>query len=316
MEANSTEKQQREKDFCPFCKSPNIIHDYDTGEVVCENCGTVLEEKMADKGPEWRAFDKEERVKRVRVGSPLTYALHDQGVSTDIDQWNYDAYGRPIPAERRPDINRLRKLQQRIRVYSKEKNLPLALANILRWCNHLALPKHVVETASVVYRKALNQRITHGRDIDELSAASLYLACRQCGATQPALLRTLKEIEKVSNVPRKKIGKNYRLLLKDLNYQSPEQKPEDYVSKILNALGVTGQTKKIIYKTLEAAREVRLTSGRGPTGVAAGACYIASTLTGERRTQKQITEIVHITEVTIRNRFKDLMKKLMFEAYL
>jgi len=316
MEANPTEKQQREKDFCPFCKSPNIIHDYDTGEVVCENCGTVLEEKMTDKGPEWRAFNEEERIKRVRVGSPLTYALHDQGVSSDIDSRNYDAYGRPIPAGRRPDINRLRKLQRRTRVNVKERNLALALANITRWCNHLALPKHVEETAGVVYRKALDQGFTRGREINGLSAASVYLACRQCGVAQPAVLRPLEEVEKASNVPKKIIGRNYRLILQSLNYQSPRQKPENYVSKILNMLGITGQTEKIVYKTLEAAREARLTSGRGPTGIAAAACYIASTLTGERRTQGHIAEVVNVTEVTIRNRFKDLMKKLMFEVYL
>ena len=137
------------------------------------------------------------------------------------------------------------------------------------------------------------------------------MACRQCG-----LARTLEEIAKASDIPKKRIGESYRLLLRELGYQSLVQKPENYVSKILNTLGVTGKTEELAYKTLRAAREARLTSGRGPTGVAAAACYVASVLTGERITQKDISEMIGCTEVTIRNRYKDLMERLMFEVYL
>jgi len=55
---------------------------------------------------------------------------------------------------------------------------------------------------------------------------------------------------------------------------------------------------------------MRLTSGRGPTGIAAAATYIASVLAGERRTQREIAEVANVTEVTIRNRYKELLDKL------
>ena len=62
--------------------------------------------------------------------------------------------------------------------------------------------------------------------------------------------------------------------------------------------------------------EKGLTSGRGPTGVAAAALYIASVLLGERKTQRDVADIAGVTEVTIRNRYKELAEKLDIEIIL
>ena len=54
-----------------------------------------------DRGPEWRAFTKEERDQRGRVGIPISYSIHDKGLSTVIDRVNRDAYGRQLPLSTR-----------------------------------------------------------------------------------------------------------------------------------------------------------------------------------------------------------------------
>jgi transcription initiation factor TFIIB len=77
-----------------------------------------------------------------------------------------------------------------------------------------------------------------------------------------------------------------------------------------------GKTEQIANKILAAARKLRLTSGRGPTGIAAAATYIASVLVGERRTQREIAEIAKVTEVTIRNRYKELVSNITFSMEL
>jgi len=59
-----------------------------------------------------------------------------------------------------------------------------------------------------------------------------------------------------------------------------------------------------------------LISGRGPTGVAAAAVYIAAALKGERRTQKEVAEVAGVTEVTIRNRYRELKKELKLPVNL
>ena len=61
---------------------------------------------------------------------------------------------------------------------------------------------------------------------------------------------------------------------------------------------------------------MKLTSGRGPAGLAAASTYIATVLTNERKTQREIAEIANVTEVTIRNRYKELLEKLMIEVPL
>jgi transcription initiation factor TFIIB len=73
-----------------------------------------------------------------------------------------------------------------------------------------------------------------------------------------------------------------------------------------------GKVEEIAHKILTAAKALKLTSGRGPTGIAAAASYIASVLTGERKTQREIAEIAQVTEVTIRNRYKELVERLQF----
>ena len=63
---NSTNKQtqktpQRLAENCPECASKSLVHDYDSGETICGDCGLVLYEQMLDKGPEWRAFTQQRR---------------------------------------------------------------------------------------------------------------------------------------------------------------------------------------------------------------------------------------------------------------
>ena len=84
-------------DKCPECASKNLVHDYDSGETICGDCGLVLYEQMMDKGPEWRAFTQEEKTSRSRVGMPTSYSIHDKGLSTAISQVDRDAFGRKLP---------------------------------------------------------------------------------------------------------------------------------------------------------------------------------------------------------------------------
>jgi len=116
--------QQTLRDKCPECGSANLIHDYDTGETVCGDCGLVLYGQMMDKGPEWRAFTQEEKVSRSRVGMPTSYSVHDKGLSTAISQIDRDAFGRKLPLSTRLQMWRLRKWQIRSRAHSSvDRNL-------------------------------------------------------------------------------------------------------------------------------------------------------------------------------------------------
>jgi len=295
---------------CPECGSDRLMRDYECAEIVCMNCGFVIAAKLADRGPEWRAFNAEQRAKRARVGAPLTYTIHDKGLSTMIDWHDRDVYGKRLSPGQKAQIYRLRKWQRRIRVSdATERNLAFALSEISKIANALNLPKNILETASVIYRRAVKERLIRGRSIQGVTAAAVYVACRQCG-----LARTLEEIAQASNINKKEVGRSYRFLIKELDYFIPPLKPSQYIAKFSNQLTMQGKVEEIAHKILNNARELKLTSGRGPTGIAAAASYIASVLTGERKTQREIAEIAQVTEVTIRNRYKELVERLMFEV--
>ncbi len=293
---------------CPECGSTRVIQDKEYAEVVCITCGFVLQSNLADRGPEWRAFNSEQRAKRTRVGSPLTFTIHDKGLSTMIDWHDRDVHGRSLSPSQKAQAYRLRKWQRRIRVpNATERNLAFALSEISKIANTLNMPKNIIETASIIYRKAVKEHLIRGRSIQGVTAAAIYMACRQC-----RLARTLEEVAQASGINKKEVARSYRFLIRELDYYIPPVTPNQYISKFSNQLSMQGKVEEIAQKTLTVARELKLTSGRGPTGIAAAASYIASVLTGERKTQREIAEIAEITEVTIRNRYKELVKRLLF----
>jgi len=291
---------------CTECGSTDLIRDHEAGELVCERCGFVISSTLLDHGPEWRAFDAEQREKRTRVGAPLTWTIHDKGISTIIGWHNRDVYGRKLNPMQMARVYRLRKWHRRSKVSgSTDRNLVFALSELTKVSYKLNLPRNVLETASAIYRRCIRQRLIRGRSIQGVAVASLYLACRQC-----SVIRTLEEVSKAAHISKKEGGRNYRFLLRKMQTKVPLVDPKNYVSKFVNHLALSGDTENIALKILDQAIEMRLTSGRGPGGIAAAVTYIASVLTDERRTQGKIARAAHVTEVTIRNRYKELTQRL------
>ena len=309
----SKEKQSIEETvMCPECGSNHLSKDYSRAELVCQDCGLVIDEDLIDHGPEWRAFDSEQHEKRARTGSPMTYTIHDKGLSTMISWKNKDSYGKSIPNRNRAQLFRLRKWQRRIRISNAtERNLASALSILDRMASSLGLPRTVRETAAMIYRKAALRNLIRGRSIESVTAASLYAACRQCHVP-----RTLDEIARTANMSRKEIGRNYRYVSRELGLKLLPTTPHDYISRFCSELKLSGDAQEKVMEILKEAANAELTSGRGPTGIAAASIYVASILCGERRTQREVSEVAGVTEVTIRNRYKELAERLNIDIIL
>ena len=305
------EKAEKRKK-CPECGSGKLVRDYERAELVCRECGFIIHDKIMDMGPEWRAFDQEQRERRGRVGAPMTFTIHDKGLSTMIDWRDRDSHGKDLTPKRRAQIYRLRKWQRRIRVSdATERNLAFALSEIDRMSSHLGLPRNVREAAAVIYRRAVEERLIRGRSIEGVAAAALYAACRECKVP-----RTLDEIADVSRVSKKEIGRSYRFIARELLIHLRPTSPTDYIPRFGSELGLSGEVQSKAIELLKEATKKGLTSGRGPTGVAAAAIYIASVLYGERRTQRDVADVARVTEVTVRNRYKELCEKLGLDVEL
>jgi len=294
---------------CSECGSSTIIHDNDSGEIICGTCGLVINDSVINKGPEWRAFTQTEKESRSRVGIPLSFAVHDKGLTTMIGRVGRDAFGRKIPLKTKLQMLRLRKWQIRSRVHSSvDRNLAQAMAELDRLTDKLHIPPSIKEKAAVVYRKALDKGLVRGRSISAIAAASLYAACRSSQTP-----RTLRELAEHSPIEKKDIARCYRLLLRELNIRMPIPAAQLRVPKIAAKVNVGEKTQQAAVEILREAERLKTTAGKDPMGLAAAALYIACVMNDEKRTQKMIADAAGVTEVTIRNRYKGLKEALDLE---
>ncbi len=303
----TTEEEQEETTdaslSCPEC-SGKVVSDDEHGETVCIECGLVVEEDSVDRGPEWRAFDSREKDKKSRVGAPTTNMMHDKGLSTNIDWRDKDAYGNALGAKQRKKMQRLRKWNERFRTRdSKERNLKQALGEIDRMASALGLPENVRETASVIYRRALDENLLPGRSIEGVSTAAVYAAARQAGVP-----RSLDEITEVSRVEKSEIARTYRYVVRELGLEVKPADPESYVPRFASSLGLSEESERRARQLLQNAKEQGVHSGKSPVGLAAAAVYAAALLTNEKTTQAAVSEVADISEVTIRNRYHELLE--------
>lgn len=297
---------------CPECKSKRIVRDYEKGELLCSQCGLIIAENIHDMGPEWRAFDAEQKEKKARGGAPIKYMRPNKGLVTEIDQYNRDIRGGKISPKKQAQLYRMRKWHKRVSIAtSMERNLVIALAELDRVASSLGLPENIKESAALLYRKAVKEELIRGRLIESVVAAVIYAICRLQG-----IPRTLDEISRASGIEKKEIGRAYRFLKAELNVDVPLTDPAQYVPKFATALKLGGEVQEEAVRLIRKALRKGLISGRGPTGVAAAALYIASAMHGEKKTQKEVADVAGVTEVTIRNRYRELKKELGLKVNL
>jgi transcription initiation factor TFIIB len=292
---------------CPDCGGHEIVQDLEKGERICATCGLVISDHRIDTGPEWRAFTADEKDARSRAGAPSSYAIHDKGLSTMMDWRDHDSQGKRFTASQRSKFYRLRKWQIRTRVHSSvDRNLAQAMSELDRLTSQLGLTKSIKELAALLYRKLIVKRLARSRSIDAMVGASIYAACRLRKAP-----RSLEEISRHSRVSKKKIGQHYRLLVEKLKLKMPISDPANYVPRLITQLKLPGKVQQKVLEILDMAKERRsLVTGRDPRGLAAAAIYIASILMDHRVTQRDIAMAAGVTEVTVRNRYKELVNKL------
>ena len=292
---------------CPECGGENLFYNKERGEVICKDCGLVVEEKMVDFGQEWREFESDASANRRRTGAPMTYTQYDKGLGTEVGR-KTDLYG--LKNKERNKFFRLRKWQYRIST-AIERNLKLALAELKRVSSYLKLPESVEEEAARIYTLAVQRGLVRGRSMESVVAGALYAACRRHDVP-----RTLDELSEASGIEKKEIGRTYRFVTRELGITILPSNPADYVPRFASSLKLSAETQSKAVEILEMAQESELTSGRGPTGIAAAALYVAALINDEKRTQREVADVAGVTEVTIRNRYKELLDELDLEKEL
>ena len=292
---------------CSDCKSREFEHNARTGEDVCMNCGLVYSNMAIDEGPDWRSYeDTSQEQSGERTGMPTTNLLHDKGLTTDIGWKNSDYSGSNLSSMNNKLFRRLRRQHQRTRISSStERNLAVALGELQRLAAQMALPRDVREEAAYIYRKAVKKKLVRGRSIEGVVAASLYAACRM-----RKIPRTLDEVGEFSRTGRKEIGRTFRAIAKELRIMVHPSNPKDYIDRFCSVLELPREVITQAHNIVDRAEQIDLTAGRGPTGIAAASVYLASKMRGFERTQKEVSDAAGVTEVTIRNRYKEMCNAL------
>jgi transcription initiation factor TFIIB len=292
--------------LCSLCnRDTNILTDQESGEVICTNCGSVMNDKVLETKAEWNAFDSEDRNSKSRTGAPTSLAKHDRGLSTVIGKINRDAAGQQIDIAMKNRINRWRKWDFRSQNSHAERNLHTAFIHLDMMKSALGLPDSVIEKIAYLYRKIQERGLVRGRTIKGVVAVASYIACREM-----EIPRTLKEISDISNVREKAISKIYRKVMVELDLKMPQVDLMRIIVKIANKCGISEKSKRYAMKMMAEIIKKEISVGKHPMGLAGAVLYMSCKNYDEGITQGQIAEVAGVTEVTIRHNLDSIMKMI------
>lgn len=313
---------------CSECGA-NLIQDHSKGEYICERCGCVVMDQIEDLGRESNATDFEEKSKNARASGSTSLALHDFGLRTEIAYGSKDYAGKSIDYQMAETMNSIRKWHIRSRIVSpQERRLSNVLTKINEACAAMSLPKLLVETSAMLYRNFESNCEAKGKSIVCMAAATIYLACKKC-----SVVRSLEEIVEATGVTdqdrssAKLASKYYRMMVMEMGVFT-EQAPasavnasqqtqtqavalaiDHYISKLANMAKIDTKVERLAIEIAHKTDDHMLADGKAPNGLAAAYIYIASMLLGVNILQRDVSSLSGVTEVTIRNRCKDILTR-------
>jgi transcription initiation factor TFIIB len=289
---------------CSLCKSKAVVFDAENSEVVCSECGVVIQDNIESLSPEWRAYSNDDLASKSRTGMPTSLAFHDMGLSTFISYSNVDANGAVISPEQLSKVQRMRrwnKISSNNRSYHRNLKNAFAVLSVIK--DKLSLSDALIEKSAYNYRKALDKHIIKGRSIRALVVASVYAACRELNVP-----RTLDEIADTANTDPIFAGKCYRLLVRYMKLHLPVIDSNAYLAKIANKARVSEITYRRGLEMLSAIKENPISHGKDPNALAVAVLYAACLKEGDKVSQAQIAVAGDTSIVTLRKRFQDVKR--------
>ena len=261
------------------CKTYPVVTDSDRGEVFCGGCGLVLVQNLDDTSHENRSYSSEDFMKNARTGPATSLTMFDRGLSTVIGT-NKDFSGNSLSSKTKFEFNRLRTWDQRSKSRTTS-SLSKAFTLLHGMKTKIGVPNNVVENAAYIYRKAVNAKLTRGRTMASLIAASLYASCRQNN-----IPRTLDDIAGAGNVERRILSRDLRTIIKKLGLNLNQYDTASFIVKISNNMNLSEKTKRDAFGILKRCEDERITAGKHPVAQAAASLYIACIVNGEKSVKK------------------------------
>jgi len=282
-----------------LCNDGFIITDYETGEIVCQNCGTVIQSVDSQESSDRNLFKKIDHTSH--GGNISSLRLYDMGLATIIGKFNQDSSGKSLDYQIKSDFKRMRLWDSRSQAKtSSQRNLRYALLEMDKLKEKLFLSDFVMERSAYLYRKAAKAQLIRGRSIKGVLGACVYIACREMEVT-----RTIMDISKSLQENKNSIARNYRILFQNLKLVVSVPDFTKCIIKIANNLEILENTKQEVIHIFDIMKEKELTAGKKPNAVATTVIYMASIKTNLNLSKKKIAVISGVPSVTIRNRYNE-----------
>lgn len=295
--------------ICPECKiyPPDLIERFSEGDIVCGSCGLVLSDRVVDTRSEWRTFSNDDQNgdDPSRVGDAGNPLLDTENLSTII------SYA-PENTKAGRELNRA---QLKSLVDRKDNALAAAYAKISQMCDGYQLPKIVQDGAKEVYKLVHDERVLRGKSQESIMAAAIFIGCRKA-----KVARSFKEIWALTNVPKKEIGKVFKIMNKIIqvksaanpgayaivadNEQTVQTSAEDLIRRFCSHLGLTTAITNGAEMIARQCRDEGILQGRSPMTIAATVIYMTTLVFGQEMTPSKIAEKTGVSDGTIKTSFK------------
>lgn len=185
-----------------------------------------------------------------------------------------------------------------------EKNLAIACSCIVKASQDLGISKDILMEALSLYKIAVEKKLTRRGSIRSFCAGTLYIASKRHNSP-----RSFFELATTFNVNRNAVFTAYRILHRELNVQVSQLRLHDYFAQLLSVVRLDPTTEELTAHILALAEQKKFHLGRNPRGIIAAAIYLAAIKSGKRITQRELSRLIDVTEVTIRancNRLREL----------
>jgi len=269
------------------------------GETVCKQCGLVVNEKEVDIFHSGiRAYSKQEKDKKERTGCPISILMPDIGLSTIIDRTKI----------KNPDLRRAAKWNTHLTW--EKRNMLIAITELKRIGGNLNFPERVKKAAVRLYKEVFKKNLLRGRSINGMIAACSYYVCKK-----ERVPITLQEILGEASINDNIVKKCYKILVRELNLKSPHIDPVALIPRYCADLGLDIHIEKEAIKVLKNFIANTSICGKDPKGLCAGSIYLVAKLKNKKISQKDISKVIGVTEVTLRSRYKEFLQHISFNFH-
>ena len=259
-------------DLCNDCGGKDVKLYPEQGEIMCSDCGIVVEESML-------VYDG--------IGEGY-HGLRPESRSAGTGVM--------------PEGSRVRRgwLESH-----KEKHNMRAWQCISRVTDHTHLPEQVRKEAMRVYRRVADKDLCKGRTLKPIVLACVYIACKTHKCPRKA-----EDIAMWGMSDKKDILRDYKMIKKNMDISIPQEDPLDYILEYGYLFGDDDRPRKYASDLYKKVEQKGMVSGKKPKAIASAVIYITAKVHQIPISQKKLSKMTGLVELTIRKRVKEMATKL------